>query len=333
MKPDLSTAAMMNGTPLISVGLPTYNRASDLKRCIDSVLAQDYSNFELIISDNASTDGTQSLCEELGRKDQRIRYIRQTTNRGPAANFQAVLDEARGEFFMWLGDDDWLAPNYISRCIQVLLEEPEYVIVCGLPKHCNDDGTVAYDGDRINLPQASGKERVLEYLRQIHYDGTFYAVMRRDKLLREPIKNTLAGDWLFISPIVFTGKVKTLDDTYLYRSDGGASAGMESLVRSLGMPLLFAKSVNLFYLKIAISVFYQILVGSPSFKAIGLLERLSLGYSAFRVIRERFMPLQFPLITSARTALNRLRSRVIIRTRLKRTMKSAKGKMNLLRKP
>src|SRR5262245_14062805 len=94
--------------PLVSIGLPTYNRASMLPRAIESVLAQTHANIELVLSDNASTDETETICREAQARDPRINYIRQAVNIGLIANFKFVLREARGAFFMWLSDDDWL---------------------------------------------------------------------------------------------------------------------------------------------------------------------------------------------------------------------------------
>lgn len=301
---------MVDRQPLITIGIPTYNRAARLKRAIDSALAQDYEQIELVVSDNASTDETQAVCLAASAADHRIRYLRQPINRGMTANLNEVLDQARGEFFMWLADDDWLDPDYISRCTQVLLHDSEYAIACGSVKHCADNGTVVMDGDCIDLPQDSGNERVLEYFRQIRYDGTFYGVMRRERLLQEHLRNTLAGDWLLSVAIIFTGKVKIIPETCLYRSDGGASASMEAVLSSVGVPLIFAKSENLFYLKIAISVFNQILLVSPSFKSIGVLKRLSLAGSAFRIIQQRFMPFRLPFRKPLRKVLNQLRNKV-----------------------
>jgi glycosyltransferase involved in cell wall biosynthesis len=299
---------MMPNEHLVSIGLPTYNRAATLQRAVESALNQDYRNIELVISDNASTDETEAICQAAARNDSRVKYLRQQTNQGAAENFRDVLRKSSGEFFMWLADDDWLAPDYISRCTQVLVGDSEYSIACGAVKHCADDGSVVRDGDCIDLPQSSGGERVLEYLRQIRYDGTFYGVMRREQLLQEPLKNTLAGDWLFSAAIIFTGKVKNVGETFLYRSGGGASATMESVLRSVDMPLVFAKSENLFYLKIATSVFYQILVVSPSFKSIGVLKRFSLACAAVRIIQQRFMLFRWAI--PVRRVLHQLRSKV-----------------------
>src|SRR6266576_1044088 len=121
----------MDSRPLVSVGLPTYNRAPGLKRAIESVLGQDYSNFELIISDNASTDETQRVCEECCARDQRIQYIRQPRNAGARANFLEVLRLARAEYFMWLADDDWLESSYLSCCTEQLIANPDFSMVAG----------------------------------------------------------------------------------------------------------------------------------------------------------------------------------------------------------
>src|ERR1700687_633000 len=110
----------MTSQPLVSIGLPTYNRAVGLGRAIESVLAQDYRNIELIVSDNASTDETERLCTEYCRRDSRVRYLRQETNRGAISNFRAVVAHAQGEFFMWLGDDDWLDQGYLSECLRII---------------------------------------------------------------------------------------------------------------------------------------------------------------------------------------------------------------------
>ncbi|WNC86000.1 glycosyltransferase family 2 protein [Thermosynechococcus sp. QKsg1] len=89
----------------LSIGMPVYNGAKFIREALDSLLAQTFTDFELIISDNASTDETEAICREYAAKDKRIRYVRQAQNLGAAANFKYVLDEARGEYFMWAAAD------------------------------------------------------------------------------------------------------------------------------------------------------------------------------------------------------------------------------------
>lgn len=114
--------------PLISVGMPVYNEEKYLKESVESILNQDYKNFELIISDNSSTDGTEQICLELAQNDYRIKYIRNTANIGAVENFNKVCREARGEFFMFAGGHDLWSLNFISSCLKILQDNPTTVL-------------------------------------------------------------------------------------------------------------------------------------------------------------------------------------------------------------
>ncbi|MEI7993365.1 MAG: glycosyltransferase family 2 protein [Methylococcaceae bacterium] len=92
--------------PQVSIGMPIYNGEKFIREALDSLLAQTFTNFELIISDNASTDCTEAICREYANQDNRVRYVRQSVNLGPVTNFEFVLNEAIGEYFMWAATDD-----------------------------------------------------------------------------------------------------------------------------------------------------------------------------------------------------------------------------------
>lgn len=98
----------------VSIGMPVYNGEKYIREALDSLLGQSFANFELIISDNASTDGTEGICLKYAAQDARIRYIRQPKNLGALANFKFVLDEAQGEHFMWAAADDVWDPQWIG---------------------------------------------------------------------------------------------------------------------------------------------------------------------------------------------------------------------------
>ena len=100
--------------PKVSIGMPVFNGEHYIHKALDSLLAQTFIDFELIISDNASTDGTEIICRKYAANDERIRYFRQTTNQNAYLNFQFVLDKALGEYFMWAAADDWWSPNFIE---------------------------------------------------------------------------------------------------------------------------------------------------------------------------------------------------------------------------
>lgn len=110
----------MKAQPKVSIGMPVYNGERFVRSALDSLLAQVFNDFELIVSDNASTDSTESICREYMSRDKRIRYVRQRENIGSIANFQFVLSEASGDYFMWAAADDRRDPRFLSMAVDVL---------------------------------------------------------------------------------------------------------------------------------------------------------------------------------------------------------------------
>jgi glycosyltransferase involved in cell wall biosynthesis len=119
---------MLQSPPLVSVGVPVYNEARFIEESLGSVLAQDYGNLEIIISDNASTDATGEICRAFSQRDKRIRYERVDENRGATTNFKRVMELAQGKYFMWASGHDLWSPNLLSQCVALLESEPEAVI-------------------------------------------------------------------------------------------------------------------------------------------------------------------------------------------------------------
>ena len=110
----------MSDTPRVSVGLPVYNGERYLALAIESILAQTFGDFELIIGDNASTDGTEEICRRFAAADKRIRYLRHPTNIGGGRNFNEVYYQGRAPYFRWAAHDDLHAPEYLARCVDAL---------------------------------------------------------------------------------------------------------------------------------------------------------------------------------------------------------------------
>lgn len=111
----------------ISIGMPVYNGELFLSKSIESLLSQTFREFELIISDNASTDNTQIICEEYSKKDSRIKYFRQAQNMGAIWNFKFVLDKAKSKFFMWSAADDIRHPEFLQKTYQHILSDEKAV--------------------------------------------------------------------------------------------------------------------------------------------------------------------------------------------------------------
>jgi len=113
----------------VSICLPVRNGQRYLHECIDSILSQTFTDFELIVCDNASTDSTESICREYVRTDQRVRYIRHPENIGPAGNHNSGFSFARGKYVHWQAHDDCITPDYLARCVEVLERDPSVVLV------------------------------------------------------------------------------------------------------------------------------------------------------------------------------------------------------------
>ena len=144
--------------PVVSIGVPVYNGDRLLARALDSLCGQHFSEMAIIISDNASTDGTEQICRTYAARDPRIRYHRQPRNLGAAANFNFVFQQARGRFFKWAAHDDVLAPGYLTACVEALTTKSDAVLSSTEAGLINDDGSaLSYDAERRAFIDRYGK--------------------------------------------------------------------------------------------------------------------------------------------------------------------------------
>jgi glycosyltransferase involved in cell wall biosynthesis len=118
----------MKNAPLVTIGMPTYNGQEYISIALDALLSQSYSQFEIIISDDASTDKTQQICQEYATRDERIHFIKQNRNLGFVKNFNYVLDKAKGDYFMWAGQDDLWDKNFVATLLELLQNNPNTVL-------------------------------------------------------------------------------------------------------------------------------------------------------------------------------------------------------------
>jgi hypothetical protein len=266
--------------PPVSIGIPTYNRAATLSRAVDSVLAQTRPDLELVISDNASSDETQELCEQRAALDGRIRYLRQAVNQGPTANFNLLFTECRGAHVMMLSDDDWLEPDYVERCLAELSDPRGHsarrALVCGVARYFRADGQPAFEGAAMQLDQPTGAERVRAYFAgEKDNNGTFYGLIPRHVLGEAaPLLNVLGNDWLLVAAIAYQGTVRTLSSTAVNRSLGGTSVDIRSIGATLGKPTPQARVPHLV---IAWHTFAQIGWRAPVYRDLSARDRLALA--------------------------------------------------------
>lgn len=177
---------MSNTQPRLSIGLPVYNGERFLEAAIDSLLAQSFTDFELIISDNASTDKTEEICRAYAAQDQRIRYYRNQNNIGCACNFNRVFELSTGEYFKWAAYDDLHAPDFIIKCIEVLDRDPSIVLCHSHVYFIDENGEFLQNYD-IKLKTDSSKphERFHELLTK-HLCYQCYGVIRASALKAIP---------------------------------------------------------------------------------------------------------------------------------------------------
>ena len=147
---------MSNKSPLVSIGMPLYNEERFLAQALDSLLAQDFKDFELIISDNASQDATWKICLEYASRDARIRCYRNETNIGAVKNCNRTVALASGRYFMWAAGHDLWHPSYVSRCLNVLTTDPQVALCYAQIR------VISYDGGTIELVEEGIDTRGLE---------------------------------------------------------------------------------------------------------------------------------------------------------------------------
>jgi glycosyltransferase involved in cell wall biosynthesis len=137
--------------PLVSIGVPVYNGERFVSRSLNAILAQTYKNYEVIISDNGSTDATNNICQEFAAKDSRIKLSRNETNQGAYANFMKVLKLSQGKYFAWAAADDQWAPEFLSSMVEQLEHHPAAGVSFCAVERTLEDGTVhdriCFEGD------------------------------------------------------------------------------------------------------------------------------------------------------------------------------------------
>jgi glycosyltransferase involved in cell wall biosynthesis len=181
-----------NTAPLVSFGLPVYNPHEPyLRQLLDSLLAQDIQNIEVVISDNDSDNGTQKICEEYASRDPRVQYHRNPKNIGQVDNFNKVLELAQGKYFRWIGSDDWLEPDYARRCVEVLEAEDKKNFI-GVTTYYDfnfNDGQRyyrEYQGEHLDspLPYVRFERMVWFMTADFGFIDPIYTMMRREALLK-----------------------------------------------------------------------------------------------------------------------------------------------------
>lgn len=214
--------------PMVSVGMPVYNGERFIREAMESLLAQSFADFELIISDNASLDATESICRSYAAQDSRIRYVRQKDNIGALPNFQFVLNEARGEYFMWAACDDIWDKNWITL-LHKELHGSENVATFGRLLQIDENSQSIEHPATNNTFQYSGgygKRRVCFF---VEFEGNgkanlFYSLFRRTSLSGIDLTKYDA-DYIILFDLLKRVRFVSVSNIFLYKRIHAASGG------------------------------------------------------------------------------------------------------------
>ena len=220
----------MNASPRLTIGLPVYNGQKYITESLEALLGQSYTDFELIISDNASTDSTGDICRQYEKQDSRVRYVRQPKNIGLAPNHNFVADQARGELFKWAANDDLYARDLLKLCVEALDEYPQVVLAHSWTAKIDPSGTVT---DAYEYPMTTSSPRAPERFRSILFDSggdDDYGVIRTEVLRRTARKESYHhADHTIIAEIGLHGPFYQVADWLYFRRDHPGQNGRASM--------------------------------------------------------------------------------------------------------
>jgi glycosyltransferase involved in cell wall biosynthesis len=201
--------------------VPVYNGERSLSRALKSLLGQSFSDLELIVSDNASTDGTEAICKDFAGRDARVRYVRQESNIGAPRNWNFVVHEARGKFFKWASASDYCAPMMLEKCVNALEADPGIVACTGLTHLVDDDGQLmeVYTRD-ASIDEDSPSERFSHIRSQLWKNHFQAAVVRLDALRRTRLDRPYPhGDLVLTAELALYGRFKVIPEVFVFRHE------------------------------------------------------------------------------------------------------------------
>jgi glycosyltransferase involved in cell wall biosynthesis len=231
-----NNSSVLDKSDIISIGLPVYNGENFIQKAITSILSQTFPNFELIVSDNASTDSTQKICKEFEKKDKRIRFFRQEKNFGYIQNFKFVLDKAHYNYFVWLSADDYWEPTFLEKNLKFL--KGNFSVVGSISKIGIFDQSNTNDSNLKNMNRTSRRhlnsyaiynikgtyeEKVRFCLKHPSVTQAMYSVFRTKYLRKCDVWSTRVWDKALILNIVKFGDIHCMDEILMYRYTKGYS--------------------------------------------------------------------------------------------------------------
>jgi len=205
-------------SPRVSIGMPVYNGERCIRQTLDTLVAQTFTDFELIISDNASTDNSRNICMEYAARDKRIRYYRNERNMGAIYNSNRVFALSNGEYFMLSSCHDLRERNFLSRCIEIMQERKTIVLCYPLADCINEEGNfLEVMPPGIDTRGLDSMSRCHLALWGIQYAYSIYGLIRADALKQTRIfKKTIGTDIILLFELSFLGEFGQIPEILLH---------------------------------------------------------------------------------------------------------------------
>lgn len=214
--------------PRVSVGMPVYNSERYVAEAIESHLRQTYTDFELVITDNASTDRSEEICRAYAARDSRIKYHRHPENVGAGGNFRRCFELSQGEYFRWTPSDDVVGPELLELCVEVLDRDPSVLLAYPRTRLIDGNGRILQDYDEnLHLIDERPSVRFKEVTRRLRLCNVQYGLTRREVLGRTGLmRSYTGGDIPLILELALYGKFYEVPEHLFYRRmhEGAASA-------------------------------------------------------------------------------------------------------------
>ena len=205
--------------PRVSIAVPTYNCEKYITQSLASLLGQSYGDFELVISDNASNDGTEAVCRHFAAQDKRVRYVRRTENIGGPGNFRYVFSLCSGEYHKWSTADDYWHPEFLKEAVAVLDQKPDVVLCYPKTRKIDLDGATLSDyDDLLHLIDDSPRTRFRQLYERIGLCNAHLGLIRREAMLKTQLIGLhRASDVDFLGEMALLGKFWLLPEIRFFR--------------------------------------------------------------------------------------------------------------------
>ncbi|MBN2515987.1 MAG: glycosyltransferase [Deltaproteobacteria bacterium] len=214
-----STTVCRQKQPVVSVGLPVYNGGNILSQAIEAILSQEFSNIELIISDNCSSDDTAEICSKYQRMDERVKYCRLDENVGALKNFSNALGLSGAPYFMWISHDDLRERLFISKCLERIESDPLIALVYPKTKVLDANSMVlGIANDHVNTDQDNPVQRFRHLIWEVGMCNMVYGLYRTNIVKKTRTwGKSLFWDNLFLAEVALMGKIVQIDDVLFVR--------------------------------------------------------------------------------------------------------------------